>query len=378
MKSVNSDSIEVNQSPQDFKTPIDNKILTDNNDDLKNKINHGLFSRIYIHILFFSYLVSKINFNFKFIFFNIPLFTIYRFEFHRLLINPFICESFYELVISIIMISTIINNYENKEGTILFFFKYCYNSIISQIILLFLYYIISFIKPITLTYRINSREFLCIAYLVKHLLMTDNKRILNPYLGELNDRFVIVLFLFMYLFLNMEYRIDTLICLYYGFLICKYKSKNIRKNFKAKIIKLLFIFVLLLFYIFLLLKNNPDSPSFYVQDDVTLVTTLFKLPTPRHKFSDYIPWIEKLLQVNKPIVFFIQKNLSEMIKPKRPKIYDNKTIWIELDFSELYFNKYKKEFEQTYLIDGHKFRHNIFLFIIWSEKLKFLERAITI
>ena len=156
----------------------------------------------------------------------------------------------------------------------------------------------------------------------------------------------------------------------------KIKSKNIRKNFKAKIIKLLFIFVLLLFYIFLLLKNNPDSPSFYVQDDVTLVTTLFKLPTPRHKFSDYIPWIEKLLQVNKPIVFFIQKNLSEMIKPKRPKIYDNKTIWIELDFSELYFNKYKKEFEQTYLIDGHKFRHNIFLFIIWSEKLKFLERAI--
>ena len=224
MKSVNSDSIEVNQSPQDFKTPIDNKILTDNSDDLKNKINHGLFSCIYIHILFFSYLVSKINFNFKFIFFNIPLFTIYRFEFHRLLINPFICESFYELVISIIMISTIINNYENKEGTILFFFKYCYNSIISQIILLFLYYIISFIKPITLTYRINSREFLCIAYLVKHLLMTDNKRILNPYLSELNDRFVIVLFLFMYLFLNMEYRIDTLICLYYGFLICKYNQ----------------------------------------------------------------------------------------------------------------------------------------------------------
>ena len=224
MKSVNSDSIEVNQSPQDFKTPIDNKILTDNSDDLKNKINHGLFSRIYIHILFFSYLVSKINFNFKFIFFNIPLFTIYRFEFHRLLINPFICESFYELIISIIMVSTIINNYENKEGTILFFFKYCYNSIISQIILLFLYYIISFIKPIALTYRINSREFLCIAYLVKHLLMTDNKRILNPYLGELNDRFVIVLFLFMYLFLNMEYRIDTLICLYYGFLICKYNQ----------------------------------------------------------------------------------------------------------------------------------------------------------
>ena len=224
MKSVNSDSIEVNPSPQDFKTPINNKILIDNNNDSKININHGLFSRLYIHFLIFSYLISKINFNFKFIFSNIPLFTIYKFEFYRLLINPFICESFYELIVSIIMISTIINNYENKEGTLLLFFKFCYNSIISQIILLIIYCIGSIINPITLVYRINSREFLCTAYFVKHLLMTDTKKISNPYLGELNDRFVIVLFLFLYLFLNKEYRIDNILCLYYGFLICKYNK----------------------------------------------------------------------------------------------------------------------------------------------------------
>ena len=224
MKSVNSDSIESNPSPQDFKTPINNKIITDTEQDSKIYINHGLFSRLIIHFLFFSYLISKINFNFIFIFSNIPLFTIYKLEIHRLLINPFICESLYELIISVFMVSTIINNYENKEGTILFFFKFCYNSFIAQFILLFLYYIFSFIKPIMMIYRINLREFLCTAYLVKHLLTTDTKKILNPYLGELNDRFVIVLFLLIYLFLNKEYRIDNVLCLFYGFFMCKYNK----------------------------------------------------------------------------------------------------------------------------------------------------------
>ena len=224
MKSVNSDSIESNPSPQDFKTPINNKIITDTEQDSKIYINHGLFSRLIIHFLFFSYLISKINFNFIFIFSNIPLFTIYKLEIHRLLINPFICESLYELITSVFMVSTIINNYENKEGTILFFFKFCYNSFIAQIILLFLYFIFSFIKPIMMIYRINLREFLCTAYLVKHLLTTDTKKILNPYLGELNDRFAIVLFLLIYLFLNKEYRIDNVLCLFYGFFMCKYNK----------------------------------------------------------------------------------------------------------------------------------------------------------
>ena len=224
MKSENSDSIESNPSPQDFKISINNKIINDDNIDSKKYINHGLFSYIFIHFLLLSYLISKINFNFKFIFSNIPLFTIYKLEFYRLLMNPFLCESLYELIESIIMVSTIINNYENKEGTILFFFKFFYNSIISQILLLLIYYLFSLIKPIVLVYRINSREFLCCAYLVKHLLTTDSKKILNPYLGELNDRFVFILFLLIYLFLNKEYRIDNFICLYYGFLICKYNK----------------------------------------------------------------------------------------------------------------------------------------------------------
>ena len=268
MKSVNSDSIESNPSPQDFKTPINNKIITDTEQDSKIYINHGLFSRLIIHFLFFSYLISKINFNFIFIFSNIPLFTIYKLEIHRLLINPFICESLYELITSVFMVSTIINNYENKEGTILLFFKFCYNSFIAQFILLFLYYIFSFIKPIMMIYRINLREFLCTAYLVKHLLTTDTKKILNPYLGELNDRFVIVLFLLIYLFLNKEYRIDNVLCLFYGFFMCKYNKffelellsskyiTNIELSDIGKILKLSDYFVSIQ-NTYIKINNNP-------------------------------------------------------------------------------------------------------------------------
>ena len=73
-------------------------------------------------------------------------------------------------------------------------------------------------------YRINTRKFICTAYLVKHLLTTDNKIIPNPYFSELNDRFVKVLFLLIYLFLNKEYTNDNMLCLFYWFFISKYNK----------------------------------------------------------------------------------------------------------------------------------------------------------
>ena len=175
------------------------------------------------------------------------------------------------------MVSTIINNFENKEGTILFFFKFCYNSVISQILLLFIYFILSFINSITLVYRINSREFLCCAYLVKHLLTTNSKKISNPYFGELNDRLVIVLFLLLYLFLNNEYRIDNIFCLYYGFLVCKYNKffelefisskhiTNIEFSDIGKILKISDYFVSIQ-NVFLKINNNKNKFNNYIHN----------------------------------------------------------------------------------------------------------------
>lgn len=145
--------------------------------------------------------------------------------------------------------------------------------------------------------------------------------------------------------------------------------KKIKINNKINELIILSI-ILILFVYYAKLKNKNE------ENYITLVTALYQLPTNRHNFSDYFIWIENFLKVNKPIVFYIQKNLSQIIKKKRPKIFSNKTIFIEKNFSKLYFSKYKKEFEETYKIDKLKFKHNVQLFILWNEKIKFLELAI--
>ena len=141
-----------------------------------------------------------------------------------------------------------------------------------------------------------------------------------------------------------------------------------------------YIYKSIFLVIFILFLNYPIKYQAHNKsiEDITLVTSLYQLPTNRHNFSLYFKWIENLLKINKPIIFFIQKNLSKIIRSKRPKLYENKTIWIEIEFSNLYFYKYKKEFEKTYKIDKLQNVHSVQLFILWNEKLKFLERAISI
>ena len=161
----------------------------------------------------------------------------------------------------------------------------------------------------------------------------------------------------------------------------KYSIKKGKKNGLLKnIIKLVIIFCFTFFYLILISVSFKKIFHYglkeYPNDEITLVTALFQLATPRHKFEDYFIWLDNLLKINRSIVFFMSKNLSEIIKSKRPTKYENKTIWIEKEFSELYFYRYKKEFEKTYLIDGGKERHNVNLFILWNEKMKFLEKAI--
>ena len=113
------------------------------------------------------------------------------------------------------------------------------------------------------------------------------------------------------------------------------------------------------------------------EDNITLVTALFKLKSNRHRFNEYLIWIENLLQINKPIVFYIEPSLLNTIKEKRPKIYENKTIWIERNFSDLYAYKHDlKKFQETYIIDKAKFKHTVDLYIIWSEKVNFLNESI--
>ena len=221
MKQNNPNSVEVNESIKNYNSETPLKPKNKNN---TLNLKQGLLSRSLIFILIFCYLSNKLHNNFNLIFGNIPLFTFYKFEIYRLITDLFICNSLYELLVGILMISSVINNFENKEGTILFFFQYLFNLFISQLFLVIFYIILQKFKPIFISYRLHSREFICCSFLVKHLLTTNTKKIGCLLCGEINDRFLIVFFLLMYFLINEEYRIENILCLYYGFLMCKYKK----------------------------------------------------------------------------------------------------------------------------------------------------------
>ena len=134
----------------------------------------------------------------------------------------------------------------------------------------------------------------------------------------------------------------------------------------------IFLFLIILYFISFF-KTHDN----YCQDDITLITALFKIETNRYNFTNYLDWVNNLLSINRSIVFFIDKNISQLIKNKRPKIFVNKTIWIENDFKDLYsYKHFKKEFNETYLIDGAKYKHTVPLFILWAEKCFFIKKTI--
>lgn len=148
---------------------------------------------------------------------------------------------------------------------------------------------------------------------------------------------------------------------------------NIDKKNKLKIrikLKLIFFFSFLFFFKLLI------DDQIYNQDNLTLVTALFKIKS-KHKFKEYLVWVNNLLQLNRSIVFFIEKSISKIIKKKRPRKYQNKTVWIELDMKNFYsFKHFKKDFEKSYEIDIEKFRHTVQLYMIWAEKCFFVKKAI--
>ena len=114
----------------------------------------------------------------------------------------------------------------------------------------------------------------------------------------------------------------------------------------------------------------------YSKDDITLVTALFKIKS-KFSFDKYLLWVENLLLLNHSIVFFVDKNISNIIKNKRPKLYENKTVWIELSIDQFYsYKKFGKNFAESYIIDKEKAYHTIPLYLVWAEKCFFVKKAI--
>ena len=113
-----------------------------------------------------------------------------------------------------------------------------------------------------------------------------------------------------------------------------------------------------------------------ITDNITLVSCYFKIKS-KHKFSHYSEWISNFLQINHSMVFFVDdSNYKEIIR-KRPKIYNNKTIWIKTNITNFYsYRNYFNAFNRTYNLDFEKKIHSVPLYLIWAEKINFLKIAI--
>lgn len=268
------------------------------------KMKFGIFSRGIIFMLIYCYLNSFMNKNYILIFGNIPMFTFYYFEIFRLITGFFITENLFELIFYLFIIFTIFNYWENIEGTFKFTILIIMNLIIVQIVIGFLYILLSVLFPILKSYQIKSLPFLGIAFLVKHLLLTNTKKIYVFPGKEFNDRFLVIIYFFWFLFLNgREFKIELIISFYYGFLMCKYPKMYTLQSLTNETVSMI---------------ENSSNMKFISNIDSYIIKSLDILHTPNIPLqNDELMKLNNTTNNNKSeeeINNLIEKNLDDNLQ----------------------------------------------------------------
>lgn len=112
-------------------------------------------------------------------------------------------------------------------------------------------------------------------------------------------------------------------------------------------------------------------------NDITIVTAFFKLEKNKYN-SNYIEWITNLLQnLNKNLVVYTCPEYFDIIMDLR-KNFKDKTHIILISFEDFLVYKYLDYFKNDLERDHEKYIHNIYLYMIWNEKLNFIKKAIDI
>lgn len=107
----------------------------------------------------------------------------------------------------------------------------------------------------------------------------------------------------------------------------------------------------------------------------TIVTAYFKLPISKASHEKYVEWMGNMLKIDNPMVIFCDAQSKPTIESLRPQ--SAKTVIIETTFKDFYTFKYSQAFIEHFKIDREShIGHNMFLYMIWSEKSHFLKRAI--
>ena len=108
----------------------------------------------------------------------------------------------------------------------------------------------------------------------------------------------------------------------------------------------------------------------------TIVTCYFQLKQSKASHEIYSKWMSNMLIIENPMIIFCDDKSVQMIHELRNGKHD-KTIIIPTKFTDFYTYKYATSFLQHYQMDNEqRVGHNMFLYMIWSEKSHFLKRAI--
>lgn len=188
-------------------------------------IKFGIFSKLIFMIVTLFYFSTYFNKNFNLIWSNIPLFSILSLEIFRFIPAIFISDNIFDLFFNYSVLFSIINFYENKEGTIKTFVKFFINVLALQLFVVVIYLLIYYFSPLIISFTIKPLPALGIALTTKHILTTDEKFINSCFSSNFNNRFLLLFFILVGFVINYgEFKFEFLISIYYGFMMCKFQK----------------------------------------------------------------------------------------------------------------------------------------------------------
>ena len=108
----------------------------------------------------------------------------------------------------------------------------------------------------------------------------------------------------------------------------------------------------------------------------TIVTAYFKLSKSKASHEIYLGWMQNMLAIDNEMIIFCDPKLVGEIGQFRAN-KETKTHIVPCQFSEFYTYRYVNYFFEHSKMDSEvAIGHNMFLYMIWSEKSHFLKRAI--
>lgn len=186
------------------------------------KLKLGIFSKSLIIAYIFFYLVSYANKNFNYVYGQIPLFTIKWIELYRIITGIFVSHNILDLILNLSVILIVINTYENQDGTIKTFIKFFTSAILIQFFVISLYFSIYILYAVIISYTIKPTIAVGVAFVTKHILLTDNNKLIYYPDYPANNRWLAVTYFILGVILNYgEFKFELLFAFYYGFLVCK-------------------------------------------------------------------------------------------------------------------------------------------------------------